>query len=334
MVHQGGIFVHIILGVDGGGSKTYAVVVDEQGNKLGSGVSGGGNHQGPGVEAALANIYQAALDSLSEAGLSTRDVTFVQYGLAGADREYDFNILRPALATLPFEAWDVVCDTLEGLRIGSAHNVGVVLVCGSGTNAMGRNRAGQTVQTGGFGYLFGDTAGGHHLAVETFRAAVRSFEYREKPSLLQGMVAGFLGFESMEQVVNYYLDHELGEVPADLTLVLHKAAAEGDEVSIGILEHTGRELGLAAKSVVRRIGGFDGDAFPVVLVGSVLQKGRSPHLLGALEETVRAEYPEACFVIPEMAPVYGSILLGMVRLGLPITDELMKKFASYGGYVL
>ena len=326
--------MHIILGVDGGGSKTYAVVVDESGNKLGSGVSGSGNHQGPGVDVALANIRQAALDALAQAGLSPEDVSFVQYGLAGADREYDFNILRPALATLPFEKLDLVCDTLEGLRTGSDDNVGVVLVCGSGTNAVGRNRNGTTVQTGGFGYLFGDTAGGYHLAVETFRAAVRSVEYREQPSLLPERVAQFLGFPSMEQVITYYLDGELEEVPADLTLVLHQAAAEGDEVSIRILEDMGRELGLAAKSVVRRLGGFDGDEFPVVLVGSVLQRGRSPHLLGALKDTVRTEYPEALFVIPEMAPVYGAILLGMTRLDLPITDELTKKFAAYGGYVL
>ncbi|MCY0876947.1 MAG: hypothetical protein OWT28_11870 [Firmicutes bacterium] len=123
----------------------------------------------------------------------------MQYGLAGADREHDFQIIRPALATLPVSHWDVVCDTLEKLRTGCPYNVGVVLVCGSGTNgtnAMGRNRAGRTIKVGGFGYMFGDFAGGHFLATETFRAAIRSMELRDIPFSLPERVAKALGFST------------------------------------------------------------------------------------------------------------------------------------------
>lgn len=322
----------LILGVDGGGSKTHAVIVDEQGEKLGSGVSGCGNHQGAGVQAALENIRRAAFAALKEAGVSPLEVSFVQYGLAGADREHDFNILRPALGQLPFKNWDVVCDTMEGLRTGSPDNTGVVLVCGAGTNAMGRTHTGVTVQTGGFGYLFGDTAGGYHMAIETFRAAVRSYEYRERPSILPALVSQHLGFQTMEQVMNHYLDMELNTVPFDLTLVLHKAAEQGDCLAIEILKTIGRELGLAANSVVRRLGGWQTEQLPVVLVGSVIQKGRSPHLLGELERTVRAENAGSYFIIPEMALVYGAILLGMDRLGISTKADLMEKFVSHGGY--
>lgn len=325
-----------ILGVDGGGSKTYAVIVDEYGTKLGSGVAGSGNHQGPGVDVALRHIQEACFAALREAGLKPEEISFCQFGLAGADREHDFSILRPALATLPFPHWDVVCDTMEGLRTGSPDNVGVVLVCGSGTNAMGRSKVGNMVQTGGFGYLFGDTAGGYFLAMETFRAAVRSWEYREGPSMLPNMVATHLGFRDMEQVFHHYLDEELNEVPPELTMVLHEAARLGDALSIQVLTQTGRELGNAANSVIRRLGGienFGGSDIPVVLVGSVLQKGRSPHLLGALQDTVSLANKEARFIIPEMAPVYGAIMLGMDYLQLPVSDDLTVKFTAYGGYV-
>lgn len=324
--------MRVILGVDGGGSKTHAVVADESGNKLGEGVSGPGNHQGCGIEIALENVRQAALDALAEAHVTADDVSFVQYGLAGADREHDYQILRPALSTLPFTQYDIVCDTLEGLRTGSPDNIGVVLVCGSGTNAMGRNRSGEMVQTGGFGYLFGDTAGGYHLAAETFRAAVRSMEFRAVPSKLPAMVAAALGFSTMEQAVDQYLDQEIYHVPAELAIVAHEAANLGDALAISLLQEMGRELGLAAISVLRKLGGFGGDPFPVVLVGSVFQKGRNTHILETLQTTVHELYPEADFVIPKMAPVYGSILLGMDHLGLPIPAELSHKFESYGGY--
>ena len=51
-----------LLGVDGGNSKTYAVIVDPDGNKLGQGVSGNGNHQGIGINKAIRNI-KTAIDS-------------------------------------------------------------------------------------------------------------------------------------------------------------------------------------------------------------------------------------------------------------------------------
>lgn len=322
-----------ILGVDGGGSKTYAVVVDEHGNNLGAGIAGSGNHQGRGIEIALCNIKDAIEKALSEANLTPEDMTFASFGLAGADREKDFSILRPALATLPFQNWDVVCDTLEGLRTGSENNVGVVLVCGSGTNAMGRNLEGAMVQTGGFGWLFGDDAGGSWMSQQTFRAAIRSWELRDPPSILQQLVAQHLGFPDMEAVFNHWLDEDLWRVPGDLTVVLHEAEKQGDELAIRLLEHAGHELGLAANSVIRRLGGFGrlGISIPIVLVGSVVQKGRSPHLIEALRETVRAENENFEIVIPEMEPVYGAVLLGMDHLGIHASEDIAHKFIAYGG---
>lgn len=321
-----------ILGVDGGGSKTYAVVVDENGNKLGSGVAGCGNHQVRGVECAITHISNAVKSALTESSLQPGDVTFVQYGLAGADREKDFQILRPALAALPFQNWDVVCDTMEGLRSGSMDNTGVVLVCGSGTNAMGRNREGNMVQTGGFEYLYGDAAGGHFLAREAFRAAVRSWELREAPTVLTELIPKRFGMHDMAEVYNDFLDRDVTSVPADLTVLLHEAARLSDQVARNILRRTGRELGLAANSVIRRLGGFGGEEIPVVTVGSVIQKGRSEDLLDSLLETVHSKNPEAKLVIPEMAPVYGAVLLGMDHLGIPVLDAMYEKFVQYGGY--
>jgi hypothetical protein len=37
-------------------------------------------------------------------------------------------------------------------------------------------------------------------------------------------------------------------------------------------------------------------------------------------------------IIPVMAPVYGSVLLGMDHLGISVTEEITKKFEAYGGY--
>jgi N-acetylglucosamine kinase-like BadF-type ATPase len=322
----------LILGVDGGGSKTRAVVTDDSGVIRGEGQAGCGNHQTSGIDAALAEIRAAAGQAVHEAGAAPDEIAAVCYGLAGADRPADFAVLRPALASLPYRNWDVVCDTMTGLRTGSPDGIGVVLVCGSGTNAAGRNARGETIQTGGFGYLYGDAAGGSHMAEETFRAAVRSWELREIPSRLTQDVPAWYGFETMEQLVNDWLDRGIYHVSSDLTLVLHRAGEAGDELAVRLLRSAGRELGLAAASVILRLGGFaafGSRPIPIVLTGSVLQKGRSPHLLGALEETLR-DRAGAPFelVIPKIEPVFGAVLLAMDRLGFRAPQDALQRWAS------
>lgn len=317
-----------LMGVDGGGSKTYTVITDEYGNKVGEGLAGRGNHQDVGVKIALMHIKESIEKAMATAGLQYEEISFTQFGLAGADREKDFAILRPALSTLPLKSWDVVCDTFEGLRIGSEKNIGVVLVCGTGTNAAGRNKEGKVVQIGGMGYLFGDAAGGIYMARETFRSAVRSWEQREIRSILTDKVSRFFGFQSMEQLVDHFLDRDIYEVPSELTIVLHEAAAEGDHLAIKLLRKTGEELGIAANSVIKRLGNFESGTIPVVLVGSVLQKGRSRYLIQSLKTKMECEHPNISIFIPDIEPVYGSILLAMDHVGIMTTDEIYQKFRN------
>lgn len=152
------------------------------------------------------------------------------------------------------------------------------------------------------------------------------------PSRLTRDVPAWYGFETMEQLVNDWLDRGVSHVSPDLTLVLHRAGEAGDELAVRLLRNTGHELGLAAASVIIRLGGFaafGNRPIPIVLTGSVLQKGRSPHLLGALEETLRdkAGVPFK-LVIPKIEPVFGAVLLAMDRLGLPAPENALTRWSS------
>ncbi|GIQ68796.1 ATPase [Xylanibacillus composti] len=318
-----------IMGVDGGGSKTFTVITDAAGNLAGEGFALGANHQTIGIDNAKTHIVESMNEALKSAGLKLSDLSYIQYALAGADRESDYRILRPALAQIPAARWGLECDTMAGLRSGSPDNAGVVLVCGSGTNAVGRSRSGKVVQTGGFGYLYGDNAGGSRMAVETFRAAVRSWDQRDIPSVLVEKVPAYFGFENMEALYNDFLDRQKGNVPVDLTIVLHEAVKDGDQLAIRILAKVGEELGLSANSVLKRIGDFGIDKVPIVLIGSVFQKGRSSHLLQALKQTVLEENANVEFVIPEMEPVFGAVLLGMDHLKISVRPDIIEKFNSY-----
>jgi N-acetylglucosamine kinase-like BadF-type ATPase len=86
----------IVLGIDAGATKTFALVADEDGHILGFGQGGPGNHQVAGLEPALAEVRRSSEEALAQAGASS-PVDFGFLGLAGADLPVDFALLTPAV---------------------------------------------------------------------------------------------------------------------------------------------------------------------------------------------------------------------------------------------
>lgn len=310
------------LGVDGGGSKTYALIADGQGNIVGTGSSGNGNHQ-LGYEQARRHIGEAVGQALASARLSPEQIDRACFGLAGADREADFRILRPMIAELGIPQHDIVCDTMIGLRAGTSRSYGVVLICGSGTNSAGRNPAGETYQCGGFSYLFGDFGGGGSLSVEAFRSVIRAWDGREQPTLLTELVLGSLGYDSVQAMFDDYLDHAKTP-PRDLTKLLFEAANRGDAVASDILRRQGVELGKSASAVIHRLG-MEEEAFDVVLAGSVLMRGEGDYVVEPIREAVRGAAPGASVVKLETEPVVGAVWMACEAAGQALPGELFER---------
>ncbi|GAB6926724.1 BadF/BadG/BcrA/BcrD ATPase family protein [Paenibacillus sp. JCM 10914] len=315
------------LGVDGGGSKTLAVVADSTGRIRGRGTGGCGNHQ-LGAELAEQSIQQAVSDALAQAGLMHTDIAHASFGLAGADREPDFAILRPLVSALGLSRYHIVCDTVIAMRAGTRQRDGVVLICGSGTNCYGVNTAGRELQIGGFGYAFGDFGGGSELAIEVFRSVIRAWEGREEPTALTELTLAALGCGSVEEMFHRYLD-EGKRVPHTLAKLLFQAGPE-DAVARTILERQGLELGKAASAVIRRLG-MERDTFDVVLAGSVLTRGAGAELIRRVHEEVKRAAPACRLQRLEMEPVAGAILLAMDDAGeMPgpeVYEQLQRELA-------
>lgn len=317
------------LGIDGGGTKTYALLCDEQGNALGTGKSGNGNHQIDALQAA-SSIREAAFGALTEAGLRLEDITHTYLGLAGADREADYAILHPMIRGIGFTNYTLNCDTIIGLRAGTHRSYGVALICGTGTNAAGRNQLGQHYQCGGFNYMYGDFGGGGALNIEVFRSVIRAWDGREQPTLLTDLLLSMLGYNSVEQMFNDFLDH-WKQVPVHAARLLFEAAAQEDAVALEILHRQGVELGKSATAVIRRLG-MEQDTFDVVLAGSLLTRGDRGWIRESIEEAVHAVAPQASVVTLATEPVVGAVWSAMDQDGVVLSDEAYERMRSYQDY--
>lgn len=299
----------LFMGIDGGNSKTFCVIADENGRVVGVGKSGNANHQNS-VAEMRDNVNRAINEAVIAAGARKADITAACFGLAGADRPSDYDILNPIVASMGLTHTQVVCDTYIGLRAGADRPHGVVLVCGAGTNAMGTNLRGEEFQLGGFGYRYGDFGGGLILSAEIFRAVIRADEGRSEPTLLTPWVLEQTGYANVTEMKNDFLDRKL-EVPLHLVIGLFDAARQGDAVANDLLRRQGEELVSSAKAVIGKLD-MGEETFPVVLVGSILTRSQGEAwIIRPLREALKVISPGAEVVKLGVEPVTGAVLAAM-----------------------
>jgi N-acetylglucosamine kinase-like BadF-type ATPase len=312
-----------VLGMDGGQSKTVAVVADETGLVLGVGRSGNCNYQGQGIETAMTEVQTAAEGALAMAGLSRVSVAF--YSVAGADLPEDFAVLRPAIGGLDLADRTIVDnDIVAALRSGTESPDAVAVGWGSGTNALGRNAAGQEVRLPALGQISGDWGGGADLGREAIWLVARAADGRGEPTALTELVLPALGVATAEEMIRrLYLTKVPAKEILDLAPLVFRAARDGDAVARKLVERSGEEVVVTALALLRRLD-LLGNVADVVLAGSIF-RGEGTLLLDTVRGRLAAEAPLARIVIPELDPVLGSLLCALDALGVPTSEDVRRR---------
>jgi len=317
------------VGVDGGGTKTDAVVGDESGRLLGLGHAGPANHAVVGIEGAGQAVRQAIDAALKEAGASLDQVEYAVLGLAGADFPEDFENLtrsvRTAVAGLPFH---VVNDTWIAFRGGADRSWGAVVICGTGVNAAARGKNGQEVILRGLTYEVGNRGGAVDIIRDALHAAFRAHDGLGPATALETVVLDTLGMKSYDDLARtivhagpegYFL--AMGLAPAVFNL-----ANQGDRVAQDILVSHGAALGESAAAVIRRTGLADEDV-EVVLAGS-LWRGVNPLMRDQFLTTLHRTAPRAWAHLPRYEPVVGAYIMALDHAGVAIDPATNPGLAS------
>ncbi len=297
-----------VLAVDGGGTKTEGVLADLRGATVARRIRGPSNYQATGAEAALAVWTDVLSGLLEEVGAEATSLAAAGFGLSGWDRPRDEDNIRALVErlALPCPVW-MDNDTYLILRAGTPDGVGVGIVSGTGANCAGENAAGRKHRVAGLGPEFGDLGGGTDIGVRGLQAAFRSIDGRGPATSLVARIVTRFRLERLDDIVDYTLaDSQASWSTTLITPLVFDAAADGDVPALEILDWAGRELGNAARAVARPLFSTD-EAFPVVLGGSVLQKGSVDRMRDALLAEVRREFPVAHAVRLEARPVEGAV---------------------------
>ncbi|PLV59991.1 N-acetylglucosamine kinase [Thermotoga sp. KOL6] len=307
----------ILLGCDVGGTKTLAVLSDENGNILALHKGKGANYQVVGMENALKNLRETLKEVLNKANKSVEDIDFAFFGYAGADFEHEMKIVRNILEQLGLKKFDFDNDGRIALRSGTFNDVGIMVSCGTGSISYASD--GKNVnRIGGLSFSLGERLGSHYIAGLVTSAVVRAKDGRDDWTMLVEEVEKEIGF--VENLLRY--DYEGGdttEIVKKVNQILFKCAGKGDTVSLRIFN----EIVTEVKKIVDAHMKVLNFSPPVMLIleGSFFKNAPSL-LIKMIESCVGKDFK---IIVPKHDPVIGALLFAMERSGVKITEDLYNR---------
>lgn len=295
--------MNFYLGLDGGGTKTEAALMDETGRVVAETRGGAANPLRSSFAHTFTALDDTAARALAAAGIEATELRAVSAGLAGAGQP---RVAARVAAFLQTRFREASIETLTDLDIAldsiAPQGPAVVVAAGTGSAAFGRDGAGRTARAGGWGPWFSDQGSAYDIGRAALAAAARTQDAGAPPGLFEQAIAAALGAKGWEQVVDHVRRRPLDRLPAVFPAVA-RAADGGDEVARAILDRATESLAGLAAMVIRRLE-LEGNEFTLGRVGGVF--GSSVYLDGRMEERLGKLAAGARLAGPRVSPAVAA----------------------------
>ena len=261
--------MNVILGIDGGGTRTRASIVAGD-RVLAHAENGSIKRLRVGAEVAEANLRTLLKEVYAQAGVTA--VQAASVGVASASmpgvKEWildvfkDFGVERP----------EVVGDEVIALDAAFRGGPGILQIAGTGSNTVGRAADGSRECAGGWSSQLGDKGSGYWIGLHSVRQALETHD-REEPTQVLEKVGKIWGTPSLEDLVNLG-NSTPGPDFAALAPTISELAQAGDPVAVAVLRQAAADLVqfvLLVRAKLRRKHAIVGEV-PVAWTGGVIEK--------------------------------------------------------------
>lgn len=298
----------LFLGVDGGGTKTEFVCVDESTTVVARALTGTIYHLQVGLDEAVTRIAEGVGAVCSQLGVSPADLRYAFFGLPayGEDATVDPLLDAACGRILGHDRYrcdnDMVCGWAGSLGCAD----GINLVAGTGSIGYGE-RQGRKARAGGWGEVFSDEGSAYWIAIQGLNAFTQMSDGRlARGPLHQAFVDALDLADDLDICARVMGEKGMtrDEIAA-LALVVVRAAGEGDAEAAAILDRAGSELARIAQALRVRLGFESTETVLLSWSGGVLTKQDAVRaaLLRALHQ--QAPYD---VVAPRHEPGVGAAL--------------------------
>jgi N-acetylglucosamine kinase-like BadF-type ATPase len=299
---------NIIIGIDGGGTKTKAAALDENGRVVAQAESGSMNYNFLPVDECVSNVCGAikrlALDgdfyvkacAVGDASIDD-EVTHVLsekfIGALRAQAGFDNNI--------PIFLKSDVFMSLYGLTEGEP---GVLLISGTGSMGMGIDKQGNIVTAGGWGRPGTDKGSGYDIAVRALSAVFEASDGTGFPTKLTEKALRFFRVDKPRELIGIFNDDNCTRADiAAFARAVDECAKEGDPAAIGVIRDAADSLAGYACALIKRI---DDPACHVGMYGGVFQHNLD--IQKYFKEAVYRIFPQAVVGFPQTPPEIAAAI--------------------------
>jgi N-acetylglucosamine kinase-like BadF-type ATPase len=289
------------LGIDGGGTKTKAIIINEHFDVVFEGKSGPSSIDTVDSETTIKNIVLSIQNFVDANPNITFTAVFI--GLGGIVFESDYIKVENLVRRLPQVDENTIVrarnDMYNALYSSNQFHEGIALICGTGMVAFGLKDHKQH-KAGGWGYKEGELGSGYHLGREAIRHTTRAYDGRLRKTAFAKEIAQTIDFNNSTDIFstmeNFYSNRTL---TASLAPIVIKHANLNNPYAKQICRMATKELALAIRAVYKKLNFTE---VTLVVVGSL---GNAP---GYFKEQLHLEIKKIDSGISIIEPVIDPAL--------------------------
>jgi len=302
----------LLLGADGGGTKTLGLLADAEGTIIARAEAGPSNQFVMGLDVAAVNLAELITRCCHEGGRRPEEIGAAVIGLAGAGGDRERGELAAAVRTIlaaggtPEVPIIIESDARVALEGAFAGKPGIVAIAGTGSVVIGKSHT--IVRIGGWGRVLGDEGSGYFIGQQALRSVALDIDGRGDSGTLRTKVAARFGFSTREELIAAVYRAKF-DVPSVAPLVI-EAAAGGDGVALAILGNAAGILAGQVGAVARRLD--LGETAGVAFIGGLIDHDNLYTRL--LRDAIVGQLPRAIFHPPVHGPAQGALLMAQARL--------------------
>ena len=287
------------LGIDGGGSKTTAIICDENLNLVSRFVGESINFNSVGMEKARENLKATVDGVLSGKGIQL-NAAFIGMSAIAERAEDDFT-KKLCDGIIDCSNITMDSDVYIGLEAMRCEGAAAMVISGTGSMAVGRLQSGEIIHTGGWGYILGDEGSGYAIAIDALKAAICGYEGSGPETLLTDAVREFYQVDNMLEIIDLFYDPPMprNEIAKFAPVVFEYS--EKDSVADAIISDHARLLAETVSALLSKMP----EGTPLGLWGGIFENREN--FRNKFSEIIAERFPDTEINVLEYAPEYGAV---------------------------
>ncbi len=296
------------LGIDGGGTKSKAVLIDSNFVRVAECKSGPTNFLVIGTDKVCETLLNLINACVEKSNIPAKNIASIVLGTTGAGRISDANKLKKEFLQnakkkqIDINSFIVVSDARIALEGAFSGEPGSILIAGTGSIMFGKDKNEKIYRVGGFGRYIGDDGSGFGIGRKGLIAVAKNLDGRGEDSLITQYVAEQFNIKTPDELITEVYNNNF-EIPSIAPLVI-KAAEYGDEVCKNILDEESDELLLHIKAMQKLI---NQPVLHVALIGSLITTNNYYSKL--FQSKVKNQITNVVIQKAEMEPELGAALM-------------------------